>query len=233
MLKFTFADKDSYTDFGIIIPTRPTLPSPKRRVTYIDVAGRDSTLKLDEDTYEDITITMECTIKGNNIMEQVDMIKTWLYQAGESDLIFSFQSDKKYMAQVVNSIDFMQAFKVISQFVIVFNCRPFKYAVDNAPIIISSSEATILNPGSVASRPVVKVYGSGDVDLGINGSVIHLNDVDGYVVIDSELIDCYKDTLLMNNNMSGDFPILEPGDNNISWTGNITKVEITPNWRWL
>jgi len=234
MLKFIFAGKDSYTDYGIIIPTRPSLPSPERRVTYFEVPGRDSTLKLDEGTYEDITITVECSIKGDNIVEQLDVIKAWLYSSGESSLIFSFQQDKKYMAQVVNSIDFKQVFKVISQFVIVFNCRPFKYAVDNAPITIpSGSGTTILNPGSIASRPVIKVYGSGDVDLYINSNVIRLNDIDDYVVIDSELMDCYKDTLLKNNQMNGGFPVLKPGDNDISWTGNVAKIEIIPNWRWL
>lgn len=234
MLKFIFAGKDSFTDFGIIISTRPTLPSPKRRVTYIEVPGRDSTLKLDEETYDDITIAVECSIKGDNIVEQLDMIKAWLFPPGESDLIFSFQPDKKYLAQVVNSIDFKQVFRVVSQFVIVFNCRPFKYAVDNDPITItSSSGTTIQNPGSIASRPVIKVYGSGDVDLYINSNVIRLNDIDEYVVMDSELMDCYRDTVLKNNQMNGDFPVLEPEDNDISWTGNVTEVEIIPNWRWL
>lgn len=234
MLKFTFAGKDSYTDFGIIISTRPTLPSPKRRVTYIEVPGRDSTLKLDDEVYDNITIAVECAIKGDHIVEQLDMIKAWLYSSEESDLIFSFQPDKKYLAQVVNSIDYKQVFKVVSQFVIVFNCRPFKYAVDNDLITISSgSGTTILNPGSIASRPVIKVYGSGGVDVYINSNVIRLNDIDEYVVIDSELMDCYRDTELKNNQMNGDFPVLEPGDNDVSWAGNVTKVEIIPNWRWL
>lgn len=37
----------------------------------------------------------------------------------------------------------------------------------------------------------------------------------------------------MNSAMSGDFPVLLPGQNAISWTGNVTKVEIQPNWRSL
>lgn len=35
------------------------------------------------------------------------------------------------------------------------------------------------------------------------------------------------------NRMSGDFPTLLPGSNAISWTGNVTKVVIQPNWRYL
>ena len=37
----------------------------------------------------------------------------------------------------------------------------------------------------------------------------------------------------MNGCMSGDFPTLLSGSNAISWTGNVTKVVIQPNWRYL
>lgn len=51
MLSFTFSGKDSYEDFGIYVEKRPNLPSPKRRVSYMDVPGRDSSLRYDEGTY--------------------------------------------------------------------------------------------------------------------------------------------------------------------------------------
>ena len=37
----------------------------------------------------------------------------------------------------------------------------------------------------------------------------------------------------LNSAMSGDFPKLLPGNNAVSWTGNVTKVDIQPNWRYL
>ena len=37
----------------------------------------------------------------------------------------------------------------------------------------------------------------------------------------------------MNNRMSGDFPTLSPGNSTISWTGNVTYLTVTPNWRYL
>lgn len=33
--------------------------------------------------------------------------------------------------------------------------------------------------------------------------------------------------------MKGQFPYLDIGENVISWSGNISKIEITPNWRCL
>ena len=49
----------------------------------------------------------------------------------------------------------------------------------------------------------------------------------------SYLFSHYKDMTSMNGCMSGDFPTLLPGQNAISWTGNVTKIVVQPNWRYL
>ena len=101
MISFDFAGKNSYLDYGIIISKRPNLPSPKRRVTYIEIPGRDSSLTYDERTYENITIGVECRIKVDNLLEKIDGIKACLLTSAERDLIFTIQDDKKLRAQVV------------------------------------------------------------------------------------------------------------------------------------
>lgn len=79
----------------------------------------------------------------------------------------------------------------------------------------------------------MKIYGTGAIDLTINGSMIHLTNVVDYVTVDSVLVDAYKDTAPKNNDMIGDFPVLELGESLFSWSGTVTKVEITPNFRYL
>lgn len=239
MLSFIFAGKDSYLDYGIIISKRSTLPSPKRRVAYIEVPGRDSTLRYDEGTYEDITIAVECTLKGTNAAYQIDAIKAWLFSAGESSLIFSFQQDKQYRAQVVNAIDFSQVLKLASRFVIIFNCRPFKYAVNNEPIIIATGAGTnVINLGSIKSRPIINVYCAGNGSFIINNREILLLYISSSVItLNSELEEAYFSEagkmVNANNNIIGEFPLLDVGNNSITYSGGVTKLEITPNWRWL
>jgi predicted phage tail component-like protein len=239
MLSFTFAGKNSFTDFGIIIAKRPNLPSPKRRVAYIEVPGRDSNLRYDEGTYEDITLSVECTIKGDNLMERLDSIKAWLYSACEGDLIFSFQTDKKYRAQVVNSIDIKQAYKICSSFVVVWNCRPFKYQISSQQITVNTGAGiTIVNPGSIAARPMIKAYCVGNGRFKINSAEVALTGLTSqFITLDSELEEAYFTengvTKNGNNLIAGEFPLLSIGNNTITFSGNITKLEITPNWRWL
>ena len=235
MLSFEFGGKDSFNDYGIVIEKRPTISSPKRRVNYIDIPGKSSSIRHDENTYEDITILLECALKSkDNIVGKIDEIKAWLFTTGESDLIFSFQPDKKYIAQVVNAIDFTQIFKYTSKFPILFNCRPFKYSVQNIPLTVHESGTNIINPGTIASLPIINIYGSGDIKLKINNYEIGLIDLSGEVIINSEVEDCYDEDLNnLNYKMNGKFPVMEVGQNLIQWTGNVEQLEIIPNWRWL
>lgn len=235
MLSFNFGGKNSYDDFGILIAKRPDLPSPKRRVNTINIPGRDSNLRFDEKTYEDITLGVECFVKDTqNLGSKLDDIKAWLFGTGENDLIFSFQSDKKYIAQVVNAIDFKQVYRYFSQFPIIFNCRPFKYAVENNMVTLNTSGGDVTNPGSLESEPVISIYGSGDIVLKINENQITFQDITEKVIVNSVIQDCYDDGgNNLNGKMSGEFLKLKSGQNTIEWSGSVTKVELLPNWRWL
>lgn len=234
MISFNFAGKDSYKDYGIIISKRPNLPSPKRRTSYIDIPGRDSSLVYDEETYENTTIGVECKIKDGNLIDKIDDIKAWLFSAGESDLIFSFQDDKKYRAQVVNSIDFSQVVKIFSEFIIIFNCRPFKYSTQNNVFTIVESGSSIINVGSIKSEPIISVYGEGNIELTVNETNVNLTNIKDKIILNSVIQDSYNDLgENLNNKVKGEFIYLNPGSNRVEWTGNVSKIEILPNWRWL
>jgi len=238
MLSFSFNGKDSYLDFGLFIERRPDLPSPKRRVSYINIPGRHSNLRYDEETYEDITLAVECSLKGN-ALNRIDGIKAWLLNAGENELVFSFQNDKKYIAQVVNNIDFSIILKITSRFVILFNCKPFKYAVNNSDVSIETGLGTsLLNVGTVKSKPVIKVYCEGDGSFEINNRTFNVIEFDKtFIILDSELEEAYYTSegqfVNANDYLAGEFPVLDVGNNIITFTGGVSKLVITPNWRWL
>lgn len=231
MYDFNFRGKDSFKDFGITVAKRPPIIKPQRTVEYIEVPGRDGALIVDDGTYKDNVIPIECGFKSRDIPIGADEIKQWL-NGGEGKLIFSNQPDRCYLAHVSDQFDISQEMKRFGQFQVNFRCRPFSYAVDNNPITMAVPGA-VINPGNHSSEPIIQVNGSGNITLTINGTDILLRNVAGHATIDSVLKDAYKDTALKNNDMTGDFPVLVPGENTISWTGAVASLEIIPNWRWL
>lgn len=49
-----------------------------------------------------------------------------------------------------------------------------------------------------------------------------LSDVDEYIEIDSERMNCFKDTVLKNDTVTGEgFPVLKPGESCIACAGNV------------
>ena len=236
MLQFTFDGKNSFDDFGIVITKRPMIPSPKRRVTFMDIPGRHSSVRHDEETYEDITIVVECNISKRTgpLHEQLDAIKQWLFSAREQPLIFNYEPDKAYQAQVVNAIDFTTHLRQATTFPVLFHCRPFKVEATPAVHTFTSSGVTLENPGTVESAPIISIVGGGSINLTINGETISLTNVQDRIILNSDLQECYNEAIQNENDkMSGPFPVLMPGNNVINWSGSVSQVDITPNWRWL
>ena len=64
-------------------------------------------------------------------------------------------------------------------------------------------------------------------------TIVELENITNGIVIDSVLKEAYLGNTLMNDHMNGEFPVLKPGVNAISWTGNVGNIVIKPNWRYL
>ena len=220
---FNNIDSEDY----LILNKLPSIFKATKDVQKIEIPGRDGFLTQDFGSYKSTIKTVECTIRD---LSQIDFICAWLSGAGE--VIFSNEPDKKYKATIINQIEFSKILREWKSFIILFECQPHKYYISN-DLLTLTSPGTIFNTGTVNSKPVIKIYGTGNITLSINSIAISLTNVSSYVTIDSALMDCFKDTLLKNNDMNGEFPVLIPNNNTINWTGTVTKVEITPNWRYL
>lgn len=213
-------------DKNIMVNKLPNIERPNANIEKINIPGRNGHLTQDDGTYQGVIKQCECSLEDYDIND----ICAWLTGSGE--VIFSNEPDKFYKATIINKIPFAKIIPTFHSFIVQFDCQPHKQSIDKNVITLNES-GTVYNPGTSNSNPILKVYGTGSIDLVINANVIHLTNVSEYVTINSDLMDSYKDTELKNNDMSGDFPELITGSNSISWTGTVTKIEITSNWRWL
>ena len=226
MLGYFIFNNVSSADY-LIINALPTVYKPERDIKLIEVPGRDGFLTEDLGSYRGVTKSVECTIKD---LSQIDYICSWL--TGSGDVVFSNEPTKKYKAVIINQIEFKRVFVNYRSFIILFECQPHKYGLSDDMLSLSVP-GVVLSLSNTISMPKITVYGAGDIDLTINSNIVHLTNVVTSVTIDSELMDCYKGTTLKNSDMSGEFPVLISGVNNISWAGTVTEIEILPHWRWL
>ena len=219
------------TQYGIHVLEQPPVTIPPERVTFTDVPGRSGSLTQLEgdDVYDDMVLTATCLIADPS---RIPEIAGWL--RGSGTVTFANRQGGFYHARVVNQIPFEKILRgnPHRSFVINFRCKPFWYLSDVKPITLTTSGSFITNPGCVASEPVITVYGSGEITLMVGMTITELEITDK-ITLDTPLMEAYSESTSMNSCMSGDFPSLLPGKNAVSWSGNVSKVEIEPNWRSL
>ena len=219
------------TQYGIHVLEQPPVTIPSERVTFTDVPGRSGSLTQLEgdDVYDDMVLTATCLIADPS---RIPEIAAWL--RGSGTVTFANRQGGFYHAHVVNQIPFEKILRgnPHRSFAINFRCKPFWYLSDVKPITLTTSGSFITNPGCVASEPVITVYGSGEITLMVGMTITELEITDK-ITLDTSLMEAYSGSTSMNSCMSGDFPSLLPGKNAVSWSGNVSRVEIQPNWRSL
>lgn len=113
-----------------------------------------------------------------------------------------------------------------------FVAEPYEYQKNITNIL--TKPINLNNQTTTTALPIIKVTGTGTVVLNINGTGVTLTGLTSSITLDSELQEAYTGlTTNMNSSMNGNFPVLRIGNNTITWTGTVTKVEIDPQWRWL
>lgn len=233
---FIFRGIDS-RDIGVVVEDMFDVHRPKRNVQTIQVPGRDGRLTQDDGTYDTYTISGKINCFGAPLSD----VYAWL--SGSGDLILGDEPTRSIrtsaIAQVKNTR--FRCDGCYDSLQVSFDCQPFRYHVEQTEgandILLTSSPATITNPGTYKSAPRIKITGTGDVVLTIGTQIVEADDLGGGIILDSELGECFDltETQLKNSVvtlMDDDFPTLAPGANIISWTGTgVTKITVTPRWR--
>lgn len=222
--------KDTRDIDGLLICELPPITKPKMRTKITTIDGRDGSI-VENLGYESYTKEILIGITHTN-----DLDKIIKFFTGNGEVIFSNEPDKYYKAQIFKEIDYERLIRYKTAKV-VFYCQPFKYKVREPEFtfnITNQTSVMVSNVGLEDSKPIITLYGSGDVTFTLNGIDVFNVDIESdYITIDSEKQEAYKGGILKNRQMSGDFPMLKSGINTITWTGTLTKIVVDPKSRWL
>lgn len=222
---------NSYDDLDLLLKSM-SIPSSNEEYEEIDVEGRSGKLTIKKGTYPDKTLNFSFDLKRKknenyiDFQNRIDNIEELLDQKTENLIVFT-RPDKKFnIKRMSKEITFESDINVDIQ--LGFICEPFMYLV-NEPYMELTNNSNIFYKGTVEGEPNIKIYGSGNIQLTINDETVQINNVNQYVELDSKLLLCLNsDKTSKSSDMIGHFPLLTRGSNTISWTGNVSKVEILP-----
>lgn len=226
-----------YTDeFGLEVQGRYEVPTAEEDVEYIEIRGRDGELTK-KYGYKNIPLPVSFSINRRWQEGTFKSIFRKIKPRILNSKTFSVDDDPEVYYKI-KSVQIEPAENRIvkfGQFVVNFTLDPFMYEVDN-PTQTITSQTLINNPGYEA-EPIMTATCSGTGNIYVNEQKVTIQNINGTITIDSEMQNAYRIAggyiTNLNSHMIGKFPVLKHGDNVISFDGDISKIELIKNWRWV
>lgn len=230
-------------EMGISILKLPPRIKPERRGEIINVPGRDGFLFESDNAYNGKTLEIECTFipPEGNTQDEIDRlimdILVWL--DGNGDLIFSDYPDYYYEAKIINAIPIERLFKRYRRFIIAFEAQPFSKSIISQKVDKTTLTEETISVDTYYETPLkVNLEATGSVEIHINDTIMHFDNLEVPIVIDGELMNVSDGNGANKNNlMTGNFPKLKPGSNTISILcespSTFTKMTIEYRSLWL
>lgn len=135
------------------------------------------------------------------------------------------------LARYAGNTETENTWNTYGRFSPIFDCKPQKF------LKTGETELTCTNGGTIANAwmpalPLITISGTaaGTVTVGgVTVSVLAFSH--GNIILDCEIGEAYNGVYNLNGDISApNFPVLNHGNNTVSWTGGISAVKIVPRW---
>lgn len=227
----------SSADYNLLVTKKTDIFTPAQRDnSFLSVPGRDGDVITDNGRYKNIpqSYDLQLLTTPSEFANQIRDIRNWLNSATGYAVLHDSYDEDYFRLAAAQSVSIAQDKDFMGKINFAVNCKPYRYSFAGQETITLTASGVITNPETVSSLPYIKITGSGNVTLHVNNKSYSLSTISPNIEIDSEMMSVYRGTTLLNSKAGFDeFPVLEPGENSISWTGTVTKVEIVPHWRCL
>lgn len=211
------------TDFGTIHSANP------RFSEQLKLYGMNGSYNQEEGAFDNYERTIRVFFERfSNLATLVEK-----FQPVGNRLEFSYQPDSLFYADFLDT-EIIPKGMYGWELAIKLDMQPFRYQKSVDPVVLTAS-GTVNNPGTIYSEPIIEVEGDGDLSLTIGRKTMYL------VIKTKAMIDCrqgkqniYNATGAVQNTLRkrGGFLEIPTGKVGVSFTGNVRKITIRPNWRY-
>lgn len=225
----------SSEELGIVVEHPPNYEIAKRRYETIQVPGRNSDIIIDNNCFDNVDRTYDIAIgqEGGDFTVFASRLADWLSSgSGYCRLEDTYEPDYYKMAVMSDPGEVINILQQAGRTTVTFNRRPERFLKMGERFVDVYDGSILTNPTKYVAKPIIELSGSGNGSLTVGQRTIEIrNLVDGFI-IDSELQEAYSDGINQNGNViaTDGLPILDAGENVISYSGGIKSVKISPRW---
>ena len=225
---------------GIIMTESPPEVFPERDVEVISIPGRSGDIVKDNGRYKNVPIPYKCaylpeddqTMRHDAIYVIGALQPTTEYRRLEN----TYDPDHFRMARVSSNITLKSLVEQIGTFQVLFDCKPQRFLKLGEQAVDFTAPGVLRNPTLFRAKPIITIYGTGAGTVTVGDQTVIVKSIEDQITLDCDLQHAYRQVgegapENMNTNISApDFPQLPAGENTVSWTGDIERVEIIPRW---
>lgn len=221
---------------GIRLQKPITFSEPVPIVESENVPGRNGSLIYDYESFNNRTGKAICYCLNNNVEMQIRAVNQFLFSSsGYRRLETSDDPNHFWLARISSSarIEFRKG--KLAPFEIVFDCKPQRF-LKSGELAVDFSKSddgyVFYNQTGFDAKPLINVYGNGAGTLEIGKYTVEIGDSGvSPVTLDCDTQNAYSTYENLNKYVNApEFPILVPGENEISFSGLISSVRIIPRW---
>lgn len=233
-------DGQSSEELGLKIKSKSVYGAGKPDVALTAIPGRNGEVVTNNKRIANCAVSYACFAPASGQAElatKMRNVRKWLFSGIGKYCWLSDSYEPGFLRKAVynSKLDVTDQACRIGSFTVTFSCHPMRYLEEGLASATVPNGGSLFNPYPFASKPYLKITGSGSGTLSIQTEGVtrtwSFSSIDGYVECDSDLMNFYKGTALRNSIVTGSgYPELAPGENVLTYSGGITKVEVAPRW---
>lgn len=219
---------------GLRIINKVEHESTGHDIDTVAVPGRDGELLLSNGRLKSVEKSFPLRLESkNNLTKSQEEISHWLNVEGYRKLLLSWDPEFEYRAAFIKTFSIDEILRNFGNLKVNFLVHPIKYYKEGLVSKRITSGTILVGKGNICAKPIIKMIGSGDCVLTINGRTTKLKDIQEGITLDMQTNTIYQgaqgawDKFVRSPESVK--PFLDEGNNMISWTGNFT-VDLTPFW---
>lgn len=209
---------------------------PGRVYEQLTIPGKSGSILMDSRRHNNIDVSYSFVIL-EKAAENVDGFRNFLMSCtGYKRLEDTIHPDEYYEACYMDSFTaVLDRKRQKAKFTVTFSRKPQRFLKmgENGKRFVA--DGSIFNPTLFPSRPLIRIFGAGEVGIGdVSITIADLgSSPPDHIDVDSDIMECFSWGDSYNNKVSfsgNDYPMLEPGRNDITLGTGIQSLEITPRW---
>lgn len=225
----------SSEELGIVVEHPPNYEIAKRRYETIQVPGRNGDIIIDNNCFDNVDRTYDIAIgqEGGDFTVFASRMADWLSAgSGYCRLEDTYEPDYYKMAVMSDPGEVINILQQAGRTTVTFNRRPERFLKMGERFVEVYNGSILTNPTKYTAKPIIEVSGKGSGSITVGRRTIEIENIVNSITIDSELQEAYSDGVNQNGNIIAPdgLPILEAGENVISYSGGIANVTISPRW---